>query len=447
MTTAKSAITRTDLPKQPGRLAWLLLVVVIFATPSLSWALVGNSYGPFGLDGSIRSIGGLVFNYDFPPFFGDHDTDTFSQTIGRLTAAGRPTDSFAYEVHLVQTFTYASTVAGSTTGFGLPSDRTRYRALDASWQWLTDKKTSARLWPDRYNVKISWPWADLTIGRQAITFGKAYFWNPLDVFLPFDPAQFDRDYKAGVDGLRLDIPLGDFSGLNLLAVAGRTIGLDGQYQNSSRTVDADWYGSSLLGRVFTNVKGWDLSFETGKVYGGYLVGAGLAGEIKGWSVRAEGAYFVAEDSPALPWPYQGNLMEDRLTAVVGFGRHFESSLDLEMEFLYNGGGESHDLNLAMIRVQDGQLQHLGVYILGATASYEITPLLVGRLAVMHSLTDGSTQVQPTLTYSLSDNSELLLGAGLFFGQEPDVVWPIGVDINSEFGTYPNYILAEIKFYF
>ena len=428
-------------------LAVLILTAAVLVTARPCQALVGDSYGPFGLDGSIRTIGGLVFNYDFPPYFADHDTDSFSQTIGRLTAMGRPSDNFSYEFHLVQTFTYASSVTGSSAGFGLPAGQTRYRALDATWEWHTDKKTSAMLWPDRFNVKLSWPGLDLIIGRQAVTFGKAYFWNPLDVFLPFDPAQFDRDYKAGVDGLRLNIPLGDFSGLNILAVAGRKIGLDGLYRNSSRTVDADWYGSALLARGYTNLKGWDLSLQGGKIYGGYQLGAGLVGEIKGWSVRAEGAYFLAEDSPSLPWPYQGDLLEDHLTAVVGFGRRFESSLDLEVEFLYNGGGESRDLDLAMIRLQNGQLQHLGRYIFGATATYELTPLLVARLALLHSLTDGSTQVQPSLTYSLSDNSEVLLGAGLYFGTEPDLVWPVGATLNSEFGTFPNYILAEIKFYF
>jgi hypothetical protein len=440
-------MTERPALRAPRLMGLLVLAAAVLVTAGPSRALVGDSYGPFGLDGSIRTINGLVFNYDLPPFFADHDTDFFSQTIGRLTAMGRPSEAFSYEVHLVQTFTHASAVTGSAAGFGLPAGQTQYRAVNAAWEWLAEPKTSARLWPDRFNVKLSWPGLDLTVGRQAVTFGKAYFWNPLDVFLPFDPAQFDRDYKAGVDGLRLDLPLGDFSGLNLLAVAGRQLRSDGQYLNSGRAVDADWYGSALLARGFTNLKGWDMSFQAGKVYGGYHLGAGLVGEIRGWSVRAESVYFLAEDSPPLPWPYQGDLLEDHLTMVAGFGRRFESSLDLEMEILYNGGGEANDLELAMIRMQNGQLQHLGRFILGATATYEITPLLVARLALLLSLTDGSSQVQPSLTYSLSDNAEVLIGAGLYFGPRPDPVPPAGVKLNSEFGAYPNYILAEVKFYF
>ena len=91
-------------------------------------------------------------------------------------------------------------------------------------------------------------WGDLTAGRQAITFGKAYFWNPLDVFFPFDSSQIDREYKPGVDALRIDVPLGAFSGLNLVGAAGRT---DAKAGGSRGRLAADWrwrWGSIRPGR-------------------------------------------------------------------------------------------------------------------------------------------------------------------------------------------------------
>ena len=58
-------------------------------------------------------------------------------------------------------------------------------------------------WAELYESKeAAFRFAGLTIGRQAVSFGKAHFWNPLDVFLAFDPFQFDRDYKPGVDAQR-----------------------------------------------------------------------------------------------------------------------------------------------------------------------------------------------------------------------------------------------------
>jgi len=145
--------------------------------------------------------------------------------------------------------------------------KTRYRAFDASWNFIDgEKDTFGNLWLDRFNLKLALPRADLIIGRQAITFGKAYFWNPLDLYLPFDPAQFDRDYKAGVDALRLDIPLGPFSGLNLIYVLGRELDINNQYVQDGN-VSASWFGSSLLLRGFTHADGWDLAVQGSKVYG------------------------------------------------------------------------------------------------------------------------------------------------------------------------------------
>ncbi|MFH1090065.1 MAG: hypothetical protein V1742_00700 [Pseudomonadota bacterium] len=432
------------------RLVLSCLAVLIWCLVSAppAEALVGDVQGPFGLDGSIRAIGLYIRNYDFQPFFKGDDADEFFQTVLRLTARGRPLSRLAYEVHLVQDVTYTSGASSATAGvFGRQGGQSRYRALDETWPWLDENETQGALWLDRINIKINLPRVDLTIGRQAVTFGKAWFWNPLDVYLPFDPRQFDRDYKAGVDAVRLDVALGSFSGVNLLGVFGRKLDLAGKFVDGDKDLHASWYGSSVLARVFTNFKAWDLALQGGKIYGGYQLGGGAVGELLGVQVRFETAYFWADDSPKLPFPFQGDLYEDFFTAVIGLGRHFPSSLDLEFELLYNDGGESRDLNLALLRFQNHAILQLGRYLAGLTVSYELTPLIKGQLAVIHSLSDSSIQVQPTLTWSLSDNADLLLGAGFNFGRRPKTGLFGAVQIESEFGTYQDQYFAEVKFYF
>ena len=427
----------------------LVLIPALSVTgPSPVRALVGDGNAAFGLDGSIRTIAVYYQYYDLPEPFDRDETQEALQAILRLTAGGRPNDRLTWEVHLVTTLTYDS--AGSETGGGMTSrgqDKVRHRAVEDNWAWLEEDDTAGGLWLDRFNLKIALDRMDITIGRQAVTFGKAYFWNPLDVFLPFDPAQFDRDYKAGVDALRLDVPLGDFSGLTLLAVAGREIRLDGSYRRDRRKMDASWYGSSVLGRYFTNVRGWDLAAQGGRIYGGYQLGGALVGELATIEVRAEAAYFWPDGGLELPWPLQVSLYEEHLTAVLGLGRRFENSLHLEFEFLYNDAGEDDRLEIALLRLERGNAIHMGRFLAGGTASYEFTPLHVGRLAVIHSLSDASTQVQPTLTWSLSDNAELILGASLNFGERPKVDLLRGRVIQSEFGSYPHAFFAEFKWYF
>ena len=430
----------------PILFAAVLLLSAIF--PAKAPALVGESNGTFGLDGSIRLIGVWFHNYDFDPYFMSKDTDEYLQCILRLTAMGRPSDRLKYEVHLVSAVDYRSTGGElSSVGFGASSgEKTRYRSWDTTYEYIDEKYTSGTAWMDRFNIKLHLDAFDLTIGRQAITFGKAYFWNPLDVYLPFDPAQFDRDYKPGVDAVRLDVPLGDFSGLTFTYVLGREVYF-GQYVKSEPSLDTSWYGSSVLARYYTNISGWDLALQGGKIYGGYQLGFGLVGEIATIQVRAEAAQFWARDSRQLPWPYTIDLYENQFSGVIGLGRRFENSLDLEFEFLYNDGGEDNNLGIGLVRQQAGAVLHAGRYLAGLTATYEFTPLIVGRMAFIHSFTDSSSQIQPSVTWSVGDNSELLLAATVNIGDRPTYDPFRGIQVHSEFGNYPDYLFAEFKYYF
>ncbi|MBN1104634.1 MAG: hypothetical protein JXL84_14550 [Deltaproteobacteria bacterium] len=429
--------------------AVVVILVGLFLRVPPSPAMVGDTGGAFGLDGSLRTIGALFRNYDFPAYFEDERADEYFQSLFRLAAAGRPHDGLSYEVHLVQALTYFSgpRKTPGNGGITIAGGKTRYRAMDEASEWWSGEHTRALLWMDRCNVKVALAGMDITLGRQAVTFGKAHFWNPLDVYLPFDPNQFDRDYKAGVDALRVDIPLTSFSGITMVGVLGRELDASGNYLEDNGTLDANWYGSSLLGRYFTNVAGWDLAFQAGKVYGGYQFGGGVVGEIEGVELRGEAALFRASESPPLPMPFAGDVFEDTLTVVFGLGRRFENSLILEAEYLYNGGGESHAFNTAASRLAWGAVRHLGKHLAGILASYEFTRLLTGQFTSIYSLSDDSLELQPTLTLSVSDNSELLAGLSLNFGRRP--AWdPSGIgDIRSEFGSYPHSIFVEFKVYF
>ena len=175
-----------------------------------AFALAGDTEKAFGLNGSIRTLFFLLDQDEALPFAGKNNFDVLSQTIARLTAAGKPSESLSYEIHLVQSLTLSTEkiAGGGLSGYDNTStDHVyRYRMLDASWNVLERDKSQATIAFDRFNAKTSFGWGDVTIGRQAITFGKTYFWNPLDVFYPLDANQFDRDYKPGVDAVKVDIP-------------------------------------------------------------------------------------------------------------------------------------------------------------------------------------------------------------------------------------------------
>jgi hypothetical protein len=428
-----------------GRILAIVLCLLLFPAPAL--ALYGDSEGDLGLDGSLRLIVLGLDNFDFPDFFGGNDQDFLAQAILRLTAMGHPSDRLAYEVHLVQSVTYTTAQTGGGDPIGTGQGNQRYRALQLEIDQYDEEGLSSLAFLDRLNVKLTFDWADLTLGRQAITFGKAYFWNPLDEFSPFDPSQFDRDYKAGADAARLDIPLGGFSGLNLVAAAGRTIESDGSFSSQNSVAGLSWYGSALLLRAFTNQYGYDWALQGGKVYGGYQLGGALVGDIGVYQVRLEAAYVWAVDSPALPGPLAGDLMESHLKAVIGLGRRFESSLQLESELFYNGAGDSGDLRAALARVGYGSSLQMSRLIWGLRASYEISPLLAGSWVWLVSLDDSSWQTQPSLIYSLSDNSELICGLTINRGDRPGLDRGGNIQPHSEFGSFADFVFFELKWYF
>lgn len=415
-----------------------------------AFALIGDSEKAFGLNGSIRTLFFLLDQDGTYPFSGRNTVDALSQTILRLTLAGRPTPTLAYEIHWVQSLTLSTTnLSGGnplTFGTAFPSSATRYRALDAAWTVVDEDRVLSSAFFDRFNSKLALDWGDVTLGRQAITFGKTYFWNPLDVFFPFDSTQFDRDYKPGVDALRVDIPLGRFSGINVVGSAGPEVVL-GPTGGGNDPDDASWYGSALLGRVFTNVGGWDLSLQGGKIYGGCHVGAGAVGDVGPIQVRCEVAQFLAMQSAPLPFPLEGHLFQDHFLGVLGLGHRFENSLNLDFEYFYNGAGDPGDLNASLVRTQFGSSPQMSRHLMGLVAQYEISPLVTGRLAAISSLSDASTQLQPIVTFSLSDEMDLLVGMTLNFGPPPEQGARGTANVQSEFGTFPNVFFMEWKAYF
>lgn len=117
------------------------------------------------------------------------------------------------------------------------------------------------------------PWADITLGRQIVNYGKGMLFSPLDAFSTVN--LFELSFKrSGSDIAMAAIPLGTVSGIDLV---------------TEFPIEGNDYATA--GRFFTTLSGWDLSATGiyrhlsreavgGVAFKGDLV-AGVTGELMG----------------------------------------------------------------------------------------------------------------------------------------------------------------------
>jgi hypothetical protein len=385
-------------------------------------------------------VGAGIRNYPNEALFGpDNGSDYYSETILRLTASGigiPRLPAVTLEAHLVGGMVKTS-MAGEAGlgGLGQASISRRYRDKYFSADGRTWNEDAARYYLniDRSSVKLALSFGDLTFGRQAVTFGETYFWNPLDVFNPFDARSFDRDYKPGVDVARMDFPLGNLAGMNVIA---------GNYGSDSYYKD-----NVFLFRCYGDLGGWDTSLQWGQVYGGNQFGYGFTGEAGAFEVRGEASWFKSRIDDPVPFSPEVKMVDDSFTGVLGMGRKVVDKVTVEAEYLYNGAGIPENLGAAAVRVGGGDALQMGRHLLGLSVSWETMPLLTTRFACIGSFSDGSRAFQPGLTYSLSNESELVAGAVINMGKRPGTDASGYPRLRSEFGTNPDAFYIEYKLYF
>ena len=390
------------------------------------------------LDADLRTTSVATRNYDQPLIWGrDNDADGRTNVTLRAIASGRPYPRLRWEAHVVQELaltTFARAGAGSVNLLGAGGAEVPYRLARARREWgdAGDVRASAHV--DRASFRVALERADLTLGRQAITFGKTLFWNPLDLFLPFGSTQFNRDYKAGVDAVRVDLALGDVSGATLVGVPGRS------GAPPAAAGDA-WHRSALVARAFGNTRGWDVAAQGGKILGGYHLGGAVTGELGPVQLRGEAAWFAALDETGT-----GSAAGSHLGAVAGAGRGFAvRDLQLQAEYFYNGGARG-DLKERLALVARGQLRHTSRHLLGGLASGRIHPLVSGSLALLWAPGDGSRLAQPGLVWSAADEVGVVAGAVLARGRRPTGTTAEELMFRSEFGTWPDFCYLETRLY-
>lgn len=308
-----------------------------------------------------------------------------------------------------------------------------YLLAQLDWQLTADDRFSYRHEIDRAFVALRPKWGEVTIGRQAIGLGRGVLFSAVDVFSPFSPAEVDREWRRGVDALRIEYRTSDTTSIELLGAFGRS-----------------WDDSAVLFRARGYIGDVDGEFILGKRAEDTMIAGTMSGIVGDAEVHAELALF---DTPERQ-PDGGLFGEDDLVlkAVIGSSYTFNvgNGLTVLGEYHYSGFGVK-DIEDALKRVADpafqerylrGDAQILGRHALGLQSTYPINESWATALLVLVSPADGSGLIAPSLAWDFSQNASARLSAFLPWGPDPH-----RGTLESEYGASPASLFLQVSMYF
>lgn len=397
-------------PRSSGRAGLLAVVVALAAAPAAAQDV---------------SLAATVRNYNLLRLQDAAAAPEARRDVNLLTSRAMPTvtftDALKVETHVVLDLlapAQASTV-------GLPgSGAAGFLPLTHTFADSANARVTGRI--DRLNAHFHTSTLDLTVGRQAITWGVNTLFPALDMFAPFAPTQIDRDYKAGVDAVRLTASPRPHVQLEAIGAQ-----LGPRHSN----------GLAAGAMVHINAGAVDMGALGGVFHHDVMAGSFGSVSVAGTVLRGELSRTVPEDGA------------DRLRrpsfwrAGAGLDRQLTATLNLSAEVAYNGFGEAHPdaypAVLASARLARGEVSGPGQWAAGGTLGWHFHPLGTLSTLALLNLNDGSVAVMPAVTWSVNSRFDVLGGTQVFVGRAPSALRVP----RSEYGGLGSTAFTGIKLYF
>lgn len=289
---------------------------------------------------------------------------------------------------------------------------------------------------DRAFFSYAPSWGEIRLGRQAVTWGHGFTFNPMDLFNPFSPTDLERDYKTGDDLALVQFPV-QGADVDLIYMAHRnpstgSIGLD---------------EASLGAKVHTYIGGVETDFMVARHYEDIVTGIGTVASIKDAAFRLD---------------LTGTFLDD-----ASRGRSFYLSAVANMdyswvwlnknwygyvEFYYNGLSKNDyakalEDSAVSQRIDRGELFALGRWYASANLNLEIHPLVNAYITSIVNLGDGSGALLPRIVYDFSDNIRITLTALLNWGAKDTEYGGYTIPGTQLYTTPAGTISAWVAWYF
>lgn len=368
---------------------------------------------------------------DDPALYPERETTTGFWRF-RLEPTVRLEGGTTIEAAVEQRWRAFSSVRGALGGGVLPGEAPApYRVAQLDWQVASSDHAEWRAEVDRAAVHAQAGAATLTIGRQAIGWGRGVLFGAVDLFSPFTPLEADREWRRGVDAVRADVKLADRTSLDTVAAFGPDV------DNSAFAARFRGYA----GKADVELAG---GWRARDVFGGATASAAVGDA----EVHGEIAVFR---TPAVPG--SAAFAEERsiAKAVGGASYRFPVGTGLLVfgEYHYSGFGAASPQDILplladpgfQVRYLRGDTQILTRHAIAVLATYEYSPELTLGGQWLQNPADGSGIIVPSATWTFNDRWSALFSGYLPFGRQP-----VGFVLNSQYGATPLGVFAQVRAY-
>lgn len=262
------------------------------------------------------------------------------------------------------------------------------------------------LYLDNIYLRANFDKFDLTLGKQQLSLGTGYAWNPIDIF-NFKQLLDPTYEQTGVNAVRIEVPFGSRNGLDMIY----SPNID--FENSAKMVQLktgigsfDIFGT--LAQYNWSRTGFNSStFTMGNITDErLLIGGALVGEIAGVGVWAEGAI------------NQLDFNDDFNEIVVGADYTFTNGLYILMEYLYNENGSAGFAEVDMNRFLqyfNGEVHSLMQQYVFNYINYPLSDLVQLGFVNFANLDDQSIAINPQITWDAFQNVSISLMGNYFIG--------------------------------
>ncbi len=246
---------------------------------------------------------------------------------------------------------------------------------------------------------------DLTLGKQQISPGVGYAWNPTDIFNIKDI--MDPTYEnTGISAIKLGIPLAERIILTGILQPKQSWDETVQYYQIKTG-----FGRYDLSVLYSRSQYRQSGLFTTTIQSHNLYGFNLEGELFGLGIRSEvAAHRLDYNSDNLQYEY-----------IIGGDYTFANSLFLLTEFYHSDLGAKTDQTVFddyMVYFA-GERKSLNQNYLFALAMYPLGDLLDISAFGIINLNDKSAVIAPQLMYRIFQDVELAFMGSLFIGEDPD----------------------------